>query len=466
MVHFLYRLITVALLVFGSGAALGQSSEPANVAILLDVNGAIGPATSEYVRDGFEEARRRQAKLIVLRLNTPGGLDPSMREIVAEILRSPIPVVSYVTPSGARAASAGTYIVYATHLAAMAPSTHLGAATPVQLGGGGSGWRTDDKKDDDKKDGDKKDGDKKGAPSPTSAGEAKAINDAVAYIRGLAELRGRNVSWAEKAVREAATLTASEAQSQRVVEIVAKDLADLLSQADGRTVTINDQQVALHTGSLSTTAIEANWRNRILATITNPNIAYILMLIGLYGLLFEFISPGAVFPGVIGGIALLVGLYALNLLPISYAGAGLLLLGIALMIAEAFLPSFGVLGIGGVISFAVGSLFLFRGDVPGFHLSWAVVATATIASAGFLVIALAAVWRAHRRDVVTGEAALLRSAGQVLWWADGKGEVLVGGERWAAKSESEFTRGDRVRVLERQNLKLLVEPDPDAPPKS
>ncbi|MEH2507514.1 membrane-bound serine protease (ClpP class) [Bradyrhizobium sp. AZCC 1578] len=465
MVHFLYRLITVALLVLGPGTALGQSSEPANVAILLDVDGAIGPATSEYIRDGFEESRRRQAKVIVLRLNTPGGLDPSMREIVGEILRSPIPVVSYVTPSGARAASAGTYIVYATHLAAMAPSTHLGAATPVQLGGG-SGWRTDDKKDDDKKDGDKKEGDKKGASSPTSAGEAKAINDAVAYIRGLAELRGRNVSWAEKAVREAATLTASEAQSQRVVEIVAKDLPDLLSQAEGRTVTINDQQVALHTRSLNTTAIEANWRNRILATITNPNIAYILMLIGLYGLLFEFISPGAVFPGVIGGIALLVGLYALNLLPISYAGAGLLLLGIAMMIAEAFLPSFGVLGIGGVISFAVGSLFLFRGDVPGFHLSWAVVATATIASAGFLVIALAAVWRAHRRDVVTGEAALLRSAGQVLWWADGKGEVLVRGERWAAKSESEFTRGDRVRVLERQNLKLLVEPDPDAPPKS
>ncbi|ANW00631.1 NfeD family protein [Bradyrhizobium icense] len=461
MVHFLYRLIIVALLALGSGAALGQASEPANVAILLDVNGAIGPATSEYIRNGFEEARGRQAKLIVLRLNTPGGLDPSMREIIGEILKSPIPVVSYVSPSGGRAASAGTYIVYASHLAAMAPSTHLGAATPVQLGGGGSIWRPDDKKDDDKKD-----GDKKGAPSPANAGEAKAINDAVAYIRGLAELRGRNASWAEKAVREAATLTASEAQSQRVIEIVAKDLSDLLSQAEGRTVTINDQQVGLHTGSLSTTAIEPDWRNRILATITNPNVAYLLMLIGLYGLLFEFISPGAVFPGVIGGIALLVGLYALNLLPISYAGAGLLLLGIALMVAEAFLPSFGVLGIGGVISFAVGSLFLFRGDVPGFQLSWPVVITATAASAGFLVIALAAAWRAHRRDVVTGEGVLLRSAGQVLWWADGKGEVLVLGERWAAKSKSEFTPGDRVRVLERQNLKLLVEPDSDAPRKS
>lgn len=454
MAHFLYRLITAALLAFAFGPALAQRSGPADVAVLLDVNGAIGPATSEYIRDGFEEARRRQAKLIVLRLDTPGGLDAAMREIVGDILKSPIPVVSYVSPSGARAASAGTYIVYATHLAAMAPSTHLGAATPVQLGGG-FGRRDNEKKDDDKK----------GVPSPANASEAKAINDAVAYIRGLAELRGRNTAWAEKAVREAATLTATDAQSQRVVEIIAKDLPDLLSQADGRTVTINDQQVRLNTGSLSTTAIEADWRNRILATITNPNIAYILMLIGLYGLLFEFISPGAIFPGVIGGIALLVGLYALNLLPISYAGAGLLLLGIALMLAEAFLPSFGVLGIGGVVAFAVGSLFLFRGDVPGFQLSWAVVATATIASAGFLAIALAVVWRAHRRAVVTGEAVLLRSAGQVLWWANGKGEIQVMGERWAAKSESEFTPGDRVRVLERQNLKLLVEPDPDAPPK-
>jgi membrane-bound serine protease (ClpP class) len=418
------------------------------------MNGAIGPATSEYIRSGFEQARLRQATLILLRLNTPGGLDSAMRAIIGDILESPIPVISYVSPSGARAASAGTYIVYASHLAAMAPSTHLGAATPVQLGGG-FGRRNNEKEGDDKN----------GGRAPANANEAKAINDAVAYIRGLAELRGRNATWAESAVRQAATLTSTEAQSQRVVEIVAKDLADLLSQADGRTVTIRDQQVRLQTGSLSTMEIEAGWRNRVLATITNPNIAYILLLIGLYGLLFEFISPGAILPGVIGGIALLVGLYALNLLPVSYAGAGLLLLGVALMLAEAFLPSFGALGIGGVVAFAVGSLFLFRGDVPAFQLSWAVVATATIASAGFLVVALAAVWRAHRRDVVTGEAALLRSAGKVLWWANGEGEVQVMGERWAAKSASEFTPGERVRVLGRQNLKLLVEPDSDATPK-
>jgi membrane-bound serine protease (ClpP class) len=460
MVQLLYRLMSAALLAFASLPALAQSGDTAGVAIVLDVNGAIGPATSEYIRDGLEEAHRRQAKLIILRLDTPGGLDASMREIVAEILKSPIPVIAYVGPSGARAASAGTYIVYASHLAAMAPSTHLGAATPVQLGGGFPG-RNDDKKDDSKKD-----DEKKATRSPASAAEAKAINDAVAYIKGLAELRGRNAAWAEKAVREADTLTATEAQPQRVVEVIAKDLPDLLSQADGRIVTIDGREVVLHSGKLSTTAIEPGWRNRFLAAITNPNVAYLLLLIGLYGLLFEFISPGAVFPGVLGGIALMVGLYALNLLPVSYAGVGLLLLGIALMIAEAFLPSFGVLGIGGVVSFALGSLFLFRGEVPGFQLSWPVVATATIASAGFLVVALAAVWRAHRRAVVTGEAALLRSAGRVLWWADGKGEIQVMGERWAAKSTRDFAPGDRVRILERQDLKLIVAPDPDRPPES
>jgi membrane-bound serine protease (ClpP class) len=459
MAQLLYRLVTAALLAFASLPTLAQTGGTAGVAIVLDVNGAIGPATTEYIRDGFEEAHRRQAKLIIVRLDTPGGLDAAMREIVAEILKSPIPVIAYVGPSGARAASAGTYIVYASHLAAMAPSTHLGAATPVQLGGGFPG-RSDDKKDDSKKD------DKKAARSPANAAEAKAINDAVAYIKGLAELRGRNAAWAEKAVREADTLTATEAQPQRVVEIIAKDLPDLLSQADGRIVTIDGREVVLHSGELSTTAIEAGWRNRLLAAITNPNIAYILLLVGLYGLLFEFISPGAVFPGVLGGIALMVGLYALNLLPVSYAGVGLVLLGIALMIAEAFLPSFGVLGIGGVVSFALGSLFLFRGDVPGFQLSWPVIATATVASAGFLVIALAAVWRAHRRAVVTGEAALLNSAGRVLWWADGKGEIQVMGERWAAKSSRDFAPGDRVRVLERQDLKLIVAPDPDHPPES
>lgn len=442
----LWRLIAAAFLACAPSSAIAQGGPTPSAAILVDVEGAIGPATTEYVRDGFRQAREGRAKLIVLRLDTPGGLDSAMREIIREILDSPLPVISYVSPSGARAASAGTYILYASHLAAMAPSTHLGAATPVQLGGG---FRRPGER-----------GDRK----PADPAEAKAINDAVAYIRGLAELRGRNADWAEKAVREAATLTATDAHSQHVVEIVAPDLSDLLKQADGRSVRIGDREVKLETDGLPVVKVEADWRTRLLATITNPNVAYLLLLVGLYGLLFEFITPGAIVPGVIGGIALLVGLYALNLLPVSYAGAGLLLLGVALMVAEAFLPSFGVLGIGGVAAFAIGSLFLFRG-VPGFRVSWPVVATASVASLGFLAFALAAAWRAHRRDVVTGEAALLGNAGQVLTWAGGEGDVQVMGERWHATSAAELIPGQRVRIIRRRDLTLHVEPEIETTPK-
>jgi membrane-bound serine protease (ClpP class) len=445
----------MAMLAFAPGGGLAQTGKAGSKAFLLDITGAIGPATSEYFRNGVEEARRQDAQLLVLRLDTPGGLDSAMREIVKGILQSAVPVASYVSPSGARAASAGTYIVYASHLAAMTPGTHLGAATPVQLGGGFAGSRKE-------KNGSAEEGRRK----PFNASEAKAVNDAVAYIRGLAQLRGRNAEWAEKAVRTAETLTAAEAKSERVVEIIAADISDLLNQADGRTVEVEGQQVTLRTRDLSVTTIEPSLRTRILATITNPNVAYILLLIGIYGLLFEFISPGNVVPGVIGGIALLMGLYALNLMPVSYAGVGLLLLGIALMIAEALLPSFGVIGMGGIAAFAAGSLFLFRDDVPGFDLSWPVIAAVTIASAAFLVIAVAAIWRAQHRPVVTGDSVLLGSTGKVLWWVNGEGEILVGGERWAAKSTRQFGPGDHVRVAERRNLSLLVEPDPDTKPKT
>jgi membrane-bound serine protease (ClpP class) len=449
MLHFLSGFVATAFLVLMPVAGLAQNAQPAHDAVLVNIKGPIGPATTEYVRDGFEEARRRAADLIVMRLDTPGGLASAMREIIREILDSSIPVVSYVSPSGARAASAGTYIVYASHLAGMAPSTHIGAATPVQLGGG-FGRRY---------------GEKEKGKSQVAPAELKAVNDAAAYIRGLAELRGRNAEWAEQAVRQAATLTATEARGQRVIDIIAKDLSDLLAQADGRTVRIKDREIALETRGMRVTEVEPDWRTRILATITNPNIAYVLMLIGLYGLLFEFISPGAIFPGVIGGIALLVGLYALNLMPISYADAGLLLLGVALMTAEAFLPSFGVLGIGGIAAFAIGSLLLFRGDVPGFQLSWPVIVTSTAVSAGFLMIALGAAWRAHRRDIVTGEPALLGSTGHVLNWAGGAGQVRVRGERWSAQSDAPLVPGQRVRVVERRDLTLRIEPDSEPPSK-
>jgi membrane-bound serine protease (ClpP class) len=447
--------VIAAMLVATPVVAAESAGTGVGKAVLLELSGAIGPATSEYVADGFAEAERRGAGLIILRMDTPGGLDSAMREIIRRILDTRIPVVTYVAPSGSRAASAGTYILYASHVAAMAPSTHLGAATPISIGGGFG--RGDDKRDD------KKD-DKKDDKAPGNAAEAKAVNDAVAYIRGLAGLRGRNAEWAEKAVREAATLTASEALEQKVIEVIADDLAELLRRIDGRTVKFGNDEVKLSTAELAVEAVEPDWRNRILSTITNPNLAYLLLIAGFYGLLFEFISPGAVAPGVIGGICLLVGLYALNLLPVNYAGFALILLGMGLMVAEVFIGSFGVIGVGGVVAFLIGSLLLFRGDVPGFELSLPVVVGATLASAAFFLVAIAAMLRAHRRPVVTGEAELIGSSGRVLWWEDGEGDVHARGERWHALSASPLVTGDRVRIVERRGLTLSVEPagEPDA----
>ncbi len=435
-----------------------QATGTAREAVVLDIDGAIGPATTLYLRQGFAAAVRRNAAVIVLEINTPGGLDSAMRDIIGDMLASPIPVIAYVHPSGARAASAGTYILYASQLAAMTPGTHLGAATPVQLGGGrqplGGGGGSDRGKDKDSA---------KDSEAPADAMTAKTVNDAVAYIRGLAELQGRNEEWAERAVRQAATLTAAAALKLGVIEIIAPDVRDLLSQADGRIVKLQGGAVRLETAGLRINPIAPDWRAQLLAVITNPNVAYILLLIGFYGILFEFFNPGTIASGVIGAIALLTALFALNLMPINFAGLALIGLGVALMVAEAFTPSFGILGIGGAAALALGSLFLFE-DVPGFTVSIPVILTATVASALIVLIGLAAALRAHRRKIVTGEPALLGSHGQVLEWAGGHGQVLVHGERWQAHAATALAAGQRVRVKGRDGLDLLVEPDAEPIP--
>ena len=456
--RFLVRRLwaVVALLTAGWILFAGASAPGGPSGVLLPVKGPIGPATSDFFVRKLSEAAEGGAALVVVTIDTPGGLDTAMRDMVQAILASEVPVVAYVSPSGARAASAGTYLVYASHVAAMAPATNLGAATPVQIGGP-SAPAPAPASPPAEKDGDAT---KRGkGPEPASATERKAVNDAIAYIRGLAELRGRNVEWAEAAVREGASLPADEALAAGVVDLVAADLPALLAALDGRKVKLRTQEIELRTAGLVLHETETDWRTELLALITNPNVAYLLMLIGIYGLLLEGYNPGAVVPGVVGAICLLLALFAFQVLSVNYAGLALIALGVVLIVAESFVPSFGALGLGGVIAFVIGSVMLLDNDVPGFSIAWQLIAAMAAAGALVLLAIVSFAVRARRRPVVSGAEGLTHELAEAVEDFDRKGLVRVHGELWTAESTEPVRAGQRLRVRKLDGLIIHVEPE-------
>lgn len=435
----------------------------AGTAVRLEVKGAIGPATRDYVLNGIEYAQETGAQVVIIEMDTPGGLDSAMRDIIKGILGSSVPVVTYVSPSGSRAASAGTYILYASHVAAMAPATNLGAATPVQIGGGVPSPPIPGEKQD--KDTDQtaqeEDEDAPGDDSPELSGtamERKTVHDAAAYIRGLAELRGRNAEWAERAVREAVSLTAEAALEENVIDVVAVDVTELMEAIDGMAVTLGNETVEISTENLVVDIYEPDWRTRLLMVITDPNVAYLLMLAGAYGLLLEGYNPGAFVPGIVGAICLLLALFAFQVLPVNYAGLALIALGIALMVGEAFAPSFGALGLGGIIAFVFGSVILMDTDVPGFAISRALIGTIAAVGGTLLLALMLFLVRSRHRPVVSGSEAMLGEVAEALEAFTATGTVFVHGERWQATTSRPVMKGQAVKVTGIDGLVLKVEP--------
>ncbi|HRQ65532.1 MAG TPA: nodulation protein NfeD [Xanthomonadaceae bacterium] len=440
-----------------ASADTSEETAPTPRVLVATIDGAIGPATTEYVRSAIDRASELGVQAMVLRIDTPGGLEAATRDIDKAILASAVPVVTYVSPSGARAASAGTYILYASHVAAMAPGTNLGAATPVPIGGPQPQRPAPAAKDDDKDDEDEaKDKDQPGQPG--TAMERKILHDSSAYIRALAELRGRNAEWGEKAVREGASLTASEALAKNVIEYIAGSLDGLLEQIDGLEVKLDSDTVTLRTAGAEIIEFHPDWRNRLLSVITNPSVAYLLLLVGLYGLLLEGYNPGAMVPGVVGVVSLLLAAYALQVLPVNYAGLALIVVGVGLMLAEVITPSFGVLGIGGLFALVLGSVILFDTDMPGFGVSRGLIAGIAASSGGAFLLMMMMLGKSRRAAVTTGDHELLALPAVATEDFSGDGHVRIRSELWKAHCDTPVTAGQILKVEAVEGLTLHVRP--------
>jgi membrane-bound serine protease (ClpP class) len=406
-----------------------------------------------------QKAQKEGASLVVLELDTPGGLDTSMRQIIQAVLASTVPVVTYVTPQGARAASAGTFILYASHVAAMAPATTLGAATPVAIGMPGAPSRPKSPVEKSKEGNSDAEGQlSEVVPATADAMAAKQVHDASAFIRGLAQQHGRNAEWAERAVREAVSLTAAEALDQGVIDVVAADIQDLLEKIDGRVVRLGVFEHTLNSRGLIVVAKPPDWRHRLLSVIANPSFALILLMVGIYGLIFEFTSPGFGLPGTVGAICLLLALFALQMLPVNYAALALILLGFALLAAELLTPAFGVLGVGGVIAFIAGGLLLFDTDVPGMGVPLPLLFGVSLTAAAGVLAGGGMALRARRARVVSGREEMVGAIGQVTTLVDGQVWALVHGERWQVRSVDSLAIGQAVRVTGMNGLILMVQP--------
>lgn len=435
--------IVLALLMIVVHAAGAQTAPSPGAIWVVEIDGAIGPATSDYILRGFKKAQESSASLIIIRMNTPGGLDTSMRDIIEGILGSDIPVASYVSPKGARAASAGTYISYASHIAAMAPATNLGAATPVQMAAPSLPAAPGGEEPEE-------------AEHGGSTMEKKIINDASAYIRGLAELRGRNIEWAEEAVRDASSLSASEALEMNVIDLIAEDIYELVSLLHGKTIEINGTEIVLELEGKDFHLLVPDWRTRVLTILTNPNLVLILGMIGIYGIILEFYNPGSMIPGVVGVICLILAGYSLQLLPVDYAGLILLLLGIAMMAGEAMMPSFGIMGIGGIVAFSIGGVMLFDTEVEAFQVGLPALGATAVISAVLIFATISIAMKIRKKAITTGVETIVGESGRVLSNSEHECQVRVGAEIWAATCEDEIEAGDTVEVLAVEGLHLKV----------